>query len=53
MQGLGQKLTLTEQLERKVEDLARFLKEMEEDNLDMNNKIKKYSEAMSMREKEL
>jgi hypothetical protein len=40
-------------LERKVEEVARVLKEMEEDNLDLNQRSKKQSENLAAREKEI
>ena len=40
-------------MERKVEDVARVLKEMEEDNLDLNKKFKVQNELLKAREKEL
>lgn len=41
------------QLERKVEEVARVVRELEDDNIDMNSKIKRQSETIGAREQEL
>jgi Asp-tRNA(Asn)/Glu-tRNA(Gln) amidotransferase B subunit len=40
-------------IERRVEDLARLLKEMESDNIEMTHKCKKLNEIVLAREKEV